>query len=40
MQAGYERLIQIILKLGVDYLVVTVERNTPWFDLLDTLKSA
>jgi hypothetical protein len=40
VQVGYERVIQLILRLGTDYLAVTVEKSTPCTDLLDIIKFA
>jgi hypothetical protein len=39
VQVGYERLTQLILKFGPDYLAITVEKNTACGDLLDIIKS-
>jgi hypothetical protein len=35
----YERLIQLIVKLGTNHLAITVERNTPSEELLKITKS-
>lgn len=35
----YEKLIQLIMKLGTNYLIITVEKNTPSEELLKITKS-